>query len=79
MFQHLTLGNGRLIDSAHLLQQILFISAVLEAVTFTFSSRATLKVKYQGIQRPLWRVQEISINADLKIFLNQTRYRTATS
>lgn len=36
MYQYLTLGNSRLMDSAHLLQQILFISAVLEAVTFTY-------------------------------------------
>ena len=38
MFQLLTLGNGRLMDSAHLLQQVLFISAVLEATTLTWSA-----------------------------------------
>ncbi|KAF3850171.1 hypothetical protein F7725_019890 [Dissostichus mawsoni] len=34
-----TLGNGRWMDSAHWLQQILFISAVLEAVTFTYNMK----------------------------------------
>lgn len=59
MFQQLTLGNGGLMDSAHLLQQILFISAVLEAETFTYSrGKQHSNVKLEGILR---RVLEIPI------------------
>lgn len=65
MFQQLTLGNDRLMDSAHLLQQILFISAVLEAETL---GEVALNVKFDACQGSLRRVQEIPISTYLKVF-----------
>lgn len=69
MFQQLTLGNGGLMDSAHLLQQILFISAVLEAETFTYRrGKQHSNVKFGAWQESLRRVHEILITTHLTVF-----------
>lgn len=57
--------NGRLMDLAHLLQQILLISAVLEAQTFTYRSSTRVK---PADQASLQGLQEVPISAHLKIF-----------